>query len=137
MSRSVTVLVLIARRILVLQHSQLEANLPLIIAVSIVVSAARFCFLDHFHAIAWVLRVHTSQFPMSQPPHGAVAAPPAAALKVRGSTLRLEVVIDDLPEQLEGHLKLQMPAEIKVQEAAASASRSKQQLTAVGDAEAS
>jgi len=74
---------------------------------------------------------------MSQPPHGAVAAPPAAALKVRGSTLRLEVVIDDLPEQLEGHLKLQMPAEIKVQEAAASASRSKQQLTAVGDAEAS
>jgi len=51
--------------------------------------------------------------------------------------LRLEVVIDDLPEQLEGHLKLQMPAEIKVQEAAASASRSKKQLTAVGGAEAS
>jgi len=57
--------------------------------------------------------------------------------------LRLEVVIDDLPDHLEGHQKLHITAEIKfvsrkrIQEAAASASRSKQQLTAVGDAEAS
>ena len=51
---------------------------------------------------------------MSQPPHGAVAAPSPSLHKVKGHTLRLELQCDGLPEGLEGVLRFTVPAEISL-----------------------
>ena len=51
---------------------------------------------------------------MSQPPHGAVAAPSPSLHKVKGHTLRLELQCDGLPEGLESVLRFSVPAEISL-----------------------
>eukprot|EP00959_Pyramimonas_sp_CCMP1952_P426991 8942857-Pyramimonas_sp.AAC.1 len=54
---------------------------------------------------------------MSQPPHGALPEPeppPAALHKIRANTLRITAIVTNLPKELEGRLRVRIPAELEI-----------------------